>query len=146
MVDIPNEVAQFGVEGQIPKAVAELPQQSEEPEIRPYVISFAKYNERLCEIEALGKNKGNRALSILKKIGTQVYSRADFQRSNIKTSLINNSGEYRKLYNKLAPDVEVKEMFLQSTGRIFYFDVEPERMLYVVAITENHFETEKTRR
>ena len=114
--------------------------------IQSYVISFAKYNEKLCEISELSKNKGKKALSILKEIGTKVFSRTDFQRHNIRTDGIANSGEYKKLYSKIAPDIEVRELFLQDTGRIFYFDIEPERILYVVAIRENHFETDKVRR
>ena len=132
--------------GKLPQAVAELPQNTEAPESIPYKISFAKYNDKLCEISALGKNKGNRALLILKEIGTKVFSRADFQKNQIRTDPVANSGEYMKLYNRLGPDIEVRELFLQSTGRIFYFDVEPDRVLYVVAIRENHFETDRVRR
>lgn len=147
MTDLPKQVANTSnADTEIPQVVAEIPQDTEAPEANPYVISFAKYNEKLCEIEGLGKNKGNKALSIFKEIGTKVYSRSDFQRHKIKTDGITCSGEYKKLYNGLGPDVEVRELFLQGTGRIFYFDIEPERKMYVVAIRENHFETDKVRR
>lgn len=70
MQDIPSEVVRVtDNEGEIPKKVAELDQNTEAPEVRPYFISFSKYNHGLCEIENLGKNKGNKALSILKDIG-----------------------------------------------------------------------------
>ena len=101
-----------------------MPRETEAPEAIPYVISFAKYNEKLCEISELSKNKGKKALFVLKEIGTKVFSRADFQQHNIKTDGIANSGEYKKLYNGLGPDIEVRELFLQDTGRIFYFDIE----------------------
>ena len=145
-MSIPDSVAKTIPQAGLPQSVAELPAESEAPEVTPYVISFAKYKNKLCEIEVLGKNKGNKALSILKEIGTKVSSRADFQKNNIKTDGIANNGEYKLLYNGLGPDVEVRELFLQSTGRIFYFDIEPEKVLYVVAIRENHFETDKVRR
>ena len=146
MLDIPSEVTQFSQEGDIPKMVAELPQESEILEARPYLISFANYNYKLCQIDILGKNKGNEALRILRNIGTNVYTRADFQKNKIDNCSISNSGDYKKLYNKLDQGIEIRELFLQSTGRIFYFDIEPERVLYVVAITENHYETDKIRR
>lgn len=147
MTDIPKTVAQpTDDSGEIPREVAEMPQEQEAPEANPYLISFAKYNNKLCEISELGKNKGNKALSILKEIGMKVYSRADFQKNAIQNSAISNSGEYKKLYSNLAPDVEVRELFLQGTGRIFYFDIEPERILHIVAIKENHFEKDKVRR
>lgn len=147
MTDIPQPVTEpSDEENKLSQIAQELPQDTEAPEAIPYVISFARYKNKLCEIDGLGKNKGNKALSILKEIGTKVHSRADFQRHNIRTDGIANTGEYKKLYNGLAPDVEVRELFLQGTGRIFYFDIEPERMLYIVAIRENHFETDKVRR
>lgn len=146
MSDIPLDVTDISDEGDIPKTVAELDQSSEAPEARPYVISFQKYNEKLCEIDSLGKNKGNKALSILKKVGTKVSTRADFQKYGIQTKPIIRDGAYKPLFNRLADDIEIREMFLQDTGRIFYFDIEPDRVLYVVAITENHLETDKVRR
>lgn len=55
-------------------------------------------------------------------------------------------GEYKKLYRDIAEGIELKEIKLQQRARIFYFDIEPERTFYVVAITENHLETDKVRR
>lgn len=146
-MDIPKKVAQSDdVGSELPQTVAEIPQETEELEVVPYVISFAKYNEKLCEISELSKNKGKKALSILKEIGTKVFARADFKRCNIITDGIVNFGEYKKLYNGLTLDVEVRELFLQGKGRIFYFDIEPKKILYIIAIRENHFEKDKVRR
>lgn len=146
MPNIPEEVIEVESEGELPKKVAELPQDTDTHEGKPYLISFSKYNINCCEIDILGKNKGNRALSILREIGTKVYTRADFQRNNIRNERVDNSGDYKKLYNKIDQGIEIRELFLQNTGRIFYFDIEPERTLYVVAITENHYEVDKVRR
>lgn len=147
MTDIPAQVTEpSDKDNELSVVAQKLPQDTEAPEAIPYVISFAKYNEKLCEITDLGKNKGKKALTILKEIGTKVFSRADFQRHNIKTDGIINSGEYKKLYSGFGPDIEIRELFLQGTARIFYFDIEPARILYVVAIRENHFETDKVRR
>jgi hypothetical protein len=147
MADIPNSVATIeGMIGEIPPMVAELNQDTVAIEVKPYHISFEKYNNKLCEIDSLGKNKGNKALSILKEIGTKVSCRADFQRHKIQNDSIRNEGEYKKLYSKIDDGIEIKELFLQGTGRIFYFDIEPEKILHVVAIKENHFEVGKNRR
>ena len=55
-------------------------------------------------------------------------------------------GEYKKLFKGLEDDIELKEIKLQQSARVFYFDIEPERTFYVVAITDNHLETDKVRR
>lgn len=145
-MDIPKSAAQTSSQNTIPQEVAELPSESEDPEVVPYVISFAKYNEGLCEIEYLKKNKAKRALGVIKKIGTKICCSADFKKLAIITSPINRSGEYLKLYKRLSPDIELNEIRLQQDARIFYFDIESEKKLYIVAIKENHFEVGKIRR
>jgi hypothetical protein len=146
MPNIPDNAAQVSDEGDIPKNVAELPQDTETPETQPYLISFSKYNERICEISLLTSNKAKRAVEILKTIGTKIRSQADFQRNSIDRIPVCYEGEYKKLFNGLSADIELKEIKLQQKARIFYFDIEPERTFYVVAITENHLETSQTRR
>jgi hypothetical protein len=147
MPDIPNDVAQVSNnEGDIPKIVAELPQETDALETRPYLISFSKYNDRLCEISLLTSNKARKAVETLKTVGTKIRSQADFQRNSIDRIPVRYAGEYKKLFNGLSADIELKELKLQQSARIFYFDIEPERTFYVVAITENHLETEQTRR
>jgi hypothetical protein len=148
MTDIPASVATPSDKDgeQLPRAVAELPQDVQSPEANPYVISFAKYNEGLCEINLLNSNKARRALETLKAIGTKIRSSADFQRHHIDQISVRGEGAYRRLYNGLANDIQLREIKLQQDARIFYFDIEPQRTLYVVAITENHFETRQVRR
>lgn len=147
MTDIPASVAKPSDEDgeQLPRAVAELPQDVQSPEANPYVISFAKYNERLCQINLLNSNKARRALETFKAIGTKIRSSADFQRHHIDQIPVRGEGDYRRLYNGLGNDIQLREIKLQQNARIFYFDIEPERTLYVVAITENHFETNQVR-
>ncbi len=123
-----------------------LPQEIEAPEAISYVISFAKYNEKMCEISGLSKNKAKKALEIFKIIGTKICCEVDYQRHYVDRIPVRNEGEYKKLYHGLPEDVELKEIKLQSDARIFYFDIEPERKFYVVAIRENHLETRKVRR
>ncbi|AKM84482.1 MAG: hypothetical protein VE98_C0001G0023 [candidate division Kazan bacterium GW2011_GWA1_50_15] len=148
MTDIPKGVVQPSEEGgiEITQSVAELPEESEAPEASPYLISFAKYNERECQIADLQGNMGKKALLILKAIGTKIKCIADFATHNVERRPIRREGDYLKLYRGLSDDIDLHEANLQSTGRIFYFDVEPDRLLYVVAITNRHFETGKVRR
>ena len=145
MPDIPNAVADNPSEGDIPNIVAELPQASEAPEAQPYLISFSKYNNRLCEISLLNSNKAKKAIETLKDIGMKIRSQADFQRNHIDRIPVEYKGDYKKLFNGLSGDIELKELKLQQDARIFYFDLEPERTLYVVAITHNHYETAQVR-
>lgn len=145
-MEIPKDVARADIPGNIPPIVAELPEGIEEPEIRPYVISFANYNDKVCEINLLNSNKARKAVEVFKKVGTKVCCTADFQKNAIDRLPVIKSGEYKKLFNKLGGDIELKEIKLQEDARIFYFDLEPEKTFYVVAITQNHFETDKVRR
>jgi hypothetical protein len=147
MTDIPKEVtAQTEVTNEIPAEVAVMSQQVEAPEANPYSISFANYNERMCEISLLNSNKAKRAVETLKTIGMKVRSTADFQRHSIDRIPVRYDGEYKKLFNGLPNEVELKEIKLQQDARMFYYDIEPERTFYVVAITQNHIETRQVRR
>ncbi len=125
--------------------VAERPQEEEMIETVPYLISFLRYNEKVCEISLLGKNKPKLALEYLKNIGLKMKSMDDIK-NNMTCFPVRCEGDYKKLFNRLDPAVEMHEIKLQADSRIFFFIVEPERVLYVVALTENHLETDKNRR
>jgi len=146
MTDIPRKIIEANEDSELPQSVAEILQEIEAPEINPYVISFAKYNEKMCELDLLGNNKGKKAIEIIKTIGTKIRSISDYQRYSIDRLPVFYKGDYKKLFNGLRDDIELKEIKLQQDARIFYFDIEPERTFYIVAITENHLETDKTRR
>jgi hypothetical protein len=147
MTDIPKKVTQTADDGsQLPEAVAEMPQETEAPEAIPYLISFAMYNESMCEISELTSNKARKALETFKTIGTKIHSEADFQRYHVDRIPVRREGDYRKLYRRLGDDIDLKEIKLQDGARIFYFDIEDKRTFYVVAITQNHLETDKVRR
>jgi hypothetical protein len=143
---IPSGVTKTQDEGEIPSSVTSFPEELEAPEISPYLISFAKYNEKVCELGILNPKKAKRAVETLKKIGTKIRCLADFQREHIDRIPVRYEGDYKKLFKGLAGDIELKEIKLQEDARIFYFDIEPERTFYVIAITENHLETDKVRR
>lgn len=147
MADIPRKVTETeSVESELPQSVAEMPQEVEAPEANPYVISFAKYNDKMCELAQLGNNKAKRVIENMKTIGTKIRSTADYQRHNVDRIPVRCEGEYKRLFKGLEDDIELKEIKLQQSARVFYFDIEPERTFYVVAITDNHLETDKVRR
>lgn len=147
MTDIPQKVARPTEEGSdLPQAVAEIPQETEAPEAIPYVISFAEYKEKMCEISELNSNKARKAVETFKTIGTKIRSEADFQRNYVDRIPVRRESEYKKLYQGLGDDIDLKEIKLQQDARIFYFDIEDRRTFYVVAITQNHLETDKVRR
>jgi len=147
MTDIPESAIKPSEKiDELSQVAQKLPQETEAPEAIPYMISFAKYNGRMCEISELSKNKAKKALGVFKTIGTKICSEADYRKCCIGRIPVRYGGEYKKLYRGLPEDVELKETKLQDDARIFYFDIEPERKFYVVAIRENHLETKKVRR
>jgi len=147
MADIPKQVtASSNEDSELPQDVAEMPQEIEAPEANPYLISFAKYNEKMCEISQLNNNKAKRFIETIKTIGTKVRSTTDYQRHSVGRIPVRYEGEYKKLFRGLEDDIELKEIKLQGKARVFYFDIEPERIFYVVAVTNNHLETDKVRR
>jgi hypothetical protein len=130
----------------IPESAAEL-KTEEEPELKPFLISYQRYNDKLCEIsEGLVKNCQKKALIDLKKIGKEIFDFKDFKDHGIDAIPVEYKGEYKKLFNRLHPDVELYEHKLQETARIFYFLNEIKKIFYVVAITQAHYETDKVRR
>lgn len=131
--------------GLIPQQVAEL-KVEEDPESKPFLISYQKYNDGICQIEYLVKNCPKRALQDLKKIGKDITAFKDFGKYGIDSKPIRNENNYKELFKGLHGDVELYEHKIQQTARIFYFLNEPEKIVYIVAITQNHFETEKNRR
>ena len=112
-------------------------------ETKPFYIAYENYNDKLCEIQNLNSSKSKRALKDFKSIG-KLYKLADFSKNNIDYLPIKNSGEYKKLYRGLPTDIELKEHKIGKTERIFYYIVS--KIFFVVAITNKHIETSKTRR
>lgn len=147
MLEIPKEVADLPIDdGLIPQQVAEILEENDSQAPGYYLISFANYNKKICEINLLNSNKARKAIELFKDIGTKICCEKDFQKYSIDRLPVYNSGDYKKLYRGLSADIELKEIKLQEDARIFYFDIEAQRTLYIVAITQNHFETDKVRR
>ena len=110
------------------------------------MLSFGKYNEKLCEIDSLSGNKGRKVLKDLKKVGTKVRSFEDFKINNLKVSPIVYEGEYKKLFSNLEADIELKELVMGDDERLFFFIIEPKKVICIVAIKASHFEINKNRR
>jgi hypothetical protein len=146
MTGIPSEVIQTDGDSEIPQRVAEIPQEGEEPEATPYLISFVNYKDKLCEIPLLDRGKAQKALEALKTIGTKIYSEKDYQRVPFAKRYIANAGDYAKLYSGLPEDTDIFEHKLSQTACVFFYDIESKRTCYIVTITQNHLETDKVRR
>ncbi len=131
--------------GMLPDSISEL-KTEDEPEIKPFLISYQKYNKKLCEVDLLPKNCPVKVLHSLRKISQDIIEFKDFNSNGISSKPIKHAGEYKKLFNGLHDDVELYEHMLQGTSRMFYFINEINKIIYIVAITQKHFETEKTRR
>ena len=141
----PNVVPQ----GIIPEAVAERPQIEEAPESRPLLISFARYNEKECDLNnGIDNKRARKALQIIRDIGVNIFNPTEFKKKlpTLQVCPVDNCGDYRKLYRHLAdlPDVEIHEAKIdRDKGRLFFFIVE--RIFHVVAICDSHYETDKQR-
>ncbi|MDE0243576.1 MAG: hypothetical protein OYG31_02590 [Candidatus Kaiserbacteria bacterium] len=147
MSSIPRPVTKTaGGRIKIPQKVNEVSQETEAPEAMPYVISFATYNDKVGNLSVLKGNKAKKTLEVLKKVGTEIRSPADYQKYSLQYKPVRRDGEYKKLFSGLPDDVDLKEIKLQGKSRIFHFSIESKRVFYVVAITENHLETNKVRR
>lgn len=134
--------------GQIPLKSAELPQSTAEPELRPYLISFEKYNSKECEVSTDNKIS-RKALETLRDVGVNIRDEGDFAmrlpRMNI--SPVFDQGDYRALFRGLRdniPDLEMKEIKIErDSGRLFFYVIN--KVFYVVAIRKSHYDTSKTR-
>lgn len=145
-MDLPRSVAESNPQEVLTPKVAELSQESESTEASPYVISFGKYNEKLCEIDNLIGNKGKKVLNHLKTIGMNICSFEDFRKNNLEVRTVTNEGEYKKLFNHLGEDIELKELIIGKDERLFFFVIESEKVICIVTIKASHFETNKNRR
>jgi hypothetical protein len=105
-----------------------------------YLLSFYKYNNKVCGIDYLEKNGHKNALKTLVKIGQINCKDGELQKNNINKIRVENSHEYTKLFNKLHSDVELFEHKLHGKERMFYYIYE--NIMHIIAITSSHFETE----
>lgn len=131
-------------EGTIPEEITELP----EPDIenKPYSLSFSKYNERMCQVpDGLDKKQRKDALTLIKKIGTTIFSESDLSRLGPSIRHIVNAGDYADLFRGLHKDVDLKEVKLSNSydeeGRLFFYTLESEKMFYFVSIRGTHLDT-----
>ena len=135
----------------LPSSVAELPVEVE-PETEPYLLSFSKYNEKMCQLEDGGfdKKQSKDVLKMIKSIGTKLFSRADISFIGTIKHVVND-GDYTDLYNGLndggSPDIKVEEIYLTEdkgdAGRIFFFTVDTEKKFYFLAFRKTHIDTSK---
>ena len=126
----------------IPESVAE-PSFEEDPEAKPFLISYFYYKDKECGLKNLLKNGPRKVLQDFRNIG-QSTNITQFKQYNIDTNPVHNNGDYSKLYYGLPPDAELKENAIQGAERFFYFIIG--RIFYLVAIKQVHLETNKVRR
>lgn len=128
-------------QGKIPSSVTEIYDQRD-PETQLYRISFKYYNDDECQISILEKNNARRMLLDLRLVG-KCTSLRNLHDNNIGVIPISNSGAYKSLFNRLSPDVEIKEHIIQATARMFYF-VESS-IFNIVAVRNSHIPLGKHR-
>lgn len=138
-MSIPEDASKLpNSESLIPEGIPQLPQQEDDPESSPFLISFGKYKAKECGIDNIDKKRALKALRLIKEIGTSLCCENDLK--NFKTKSIDDKNNYSVLYNGLHPDAEVKELFIDSDkGRIFFFILK--RIFYIISITDAHYNT-----
>jgi len=125
----------------LPESLAET--RSEDKESSLFSISYAFYNDKMCEIKHLEKNCGREALRVLRLIG-QSKTEKDFEQFGVDKKDVKEEGSYRELFNGLPEFTNLLEHKLQSTARLFYFV--SQKIVCLVAITNSHIETKKVKR
>ena len=114
-----------------------------DPEAENFNISFKYYNDRECEISILEKNRARKTLENFKVIG-KCYDYPSLERQNIDITKVKPAGEYLRLFkNGITEDMTLREHKIQGKARLFYFIAE--KVFFVIAITNNHLETNKHR-
>lgn len=136
-------------EGPIPEIAAEISQTAEEPEAKPILISFERYNSKECQLDGMNGKMAKKALRIVRDVGVKIKTENDFKKhlSKLNVVSIGNKGNYRNLYRGLAdlPDVEVKEAKIDmDKGRLFFFMID--RIFHIIAMKNSHYDTDKQRR
>lgn len=134
--------------GQIPLKIAEMPQTAIEPELKPYRISFERYNEKECQVDYLDNKLAKKALQALRNIGINVKEESDFSAKLPKLEIksIRDEGDYRALFRGIRdelPDIEMREAKIETaSGRLFFYVID--RIFHIVTIRRDHYDTSKT--
>lgn len=138
-MSIPEEVGKLvSKDSLIPEIGTQLPQQDDDPESSPFLISMARYNEKECGIDNIEQKRARKALKLIREIGVNTYSESDLKKLKLKP--VHPIGDYKKLYRGLPLDIEVKELFIDSDkGRIFFFVLQ--KIFYLISITDSHYNT-----
>jgi hypothetical protein len=135
--------------GEIPFRSAEMPQTAIEPELKPYRISFERYNEKECEVEQLDNKLARKTLEAVRNIGINVKEDSDFgaKLPKLEIKSIRDDGDYRVLFRGIRdelPDIEMREVKIEKdSGRLFFYVID--RIFHIIAIRKNHYDTSKTR-
>ena len=99
-----------------------------------FKLSFKYYKSDLCEIDFLPIGSARKCLTKLKQLGQSNHR--TLLENNIRPRPIYNSGNYKILFNKLNEDVNLYEIDLGDSSRLFYFTVG--HLLHVVSIKNSH--------
>jgi hypothetical protein len=123
---------------------------AEDPEALPYNISFARYNDKECQITDMDANNAKAALMILRDVGIYFSSYENYAKysGSAEVKRIMNDGDYSALYRGCDADEEIKEIKLVKEKknvnvRLFYFTIESSKMFYLVAVRHTHIDTTK---
>lgn len=99
-----------------------------------FKISYKYYKSNLCEIDDLPASPARKCLTKIKQLGQS--NNKTLMENNIRPKPVYNSGSYKTLFSSLSDDVNLYEIDLGDSSRLFYFTVE--NILHIVAIKNSH--------
>jgi len=144
-MSLPDGAADLDRGENIPEAAAQINDEID-TETRPYLISFSRYNKRMCQIpDGLSAKQRKDSLVLLRDIGVGLFSETDIKNIGGGVSHVVNAGDYTPLFRGLHTEVDLKEARINNssgdTGRIFFYTIDSERIFYFVAIRGTHLDT-----
>lgn len=101
-----------------------------------FQISYKYYKNSLCEIEDLPTSPARKCLTKLKQIGLSNHT--TMMDNNLKPRPVHNSKSYKSLFHNLSPDINMFELNLGDSSRLFYFTVG--HTFHIVSIKNKHIE------
>jgi len=139
-----GNVAAQKTSGRIPVGADNYKKEGE-PIFRNFTIGYEFYNQSLCEISSLNHSPLRKILENSKKFG-KCSSVRELSTQGIDMKRVTNSNNYRKFFQDLEPDVELKEFDAGQTERALFFVDPYRRILQMVAYTNGHVEDKKQKR
>ncbi len=110
---------------------------------RTYLISFSNYRKKSCELNDLESGSPKKIVRWIKEIG---LSSLPDELNGFQIKPVRNENHYGELFSSLPLDVEMKEIILPGSNRLFYYIDEANKVVNCILMKSSHFETKKNKK